>query len=478
MMHKARRLITAIVERARGFTLVELLITVVIIAILTAIAVPAYIFVVANAQDSAAKQQLSSVRSAQQIHQTTKSVFVGGAQLASSGLLKVPATVSVAASSAGDCFTAMSLSDSKKMFWVDSWTPSPTLYSPGVSVSDCVPLGGMATDLNPAAPNAQSDFTWTTASGFATVTGYTGTRADVVIPDTFTNGAGSYPLRTIKNSSFTGNTVIKTVVIPEGVKTVGFDAFSYTNLTSVVLPESLTGIQSSAFRGAKLSTVSIPDSVTYIDYGAFRDNALTAVKLPAGLTVVADQTFMGNLLTSVDIPQTVARIGISAFSTNDLTGVTLPSGLTILDQNSFFRNEITSIVLPNGLTTLALASFGDNLISTVVIPPSVAVVGSYAFSNNPVTSLTIPAGVTTIGSYAFQSSMLTAVTFPSSVTSIGAEAFRSSTLANAYFEGGAPATFTTKGTSGSLGSAATVRHRSGATGFTSPTWFGYTTAVY
>lgn len=51
-----------------GFTMVELLITVVIIAILTAIAVPAYISVVTNAQNSAAQQTISSVIAAEDLY--------------------------------------------------------------------------------------------------------------------------------------------------------------------------------------------------------------------------------------------------------------------------------------------------------------------------------------------------------------------------------------------------------------------------
>jgi prepilin-type N-terminal cleavage/methylation domain-containing protein len=51
-----------------GFTLIELLITVVIIAILTAIAIPAYISVVSGAQDAAAKQTISSVIGAEDLY--------------------------------------------------------------------------------------------------------------------------------------------------------------------------------------------------------------------------------------------------------------------------------------------------------------------------------------------------------------------------------------------------------------------------
>lgn len=64
---------------------------------------------------------------------------------------------------------------------------------------------------------------------------------------------------------------IKSVIIEEGVTSVGSDAFSYcANLAYVSLPDSLTYISSEAFSECKsLQEITIPDSVEYIGIAAF-----------------------------------------------------------------------------------------------------------------------------------------------------------------------------------------------------------------
>ena len=82
---------------------------------------------------------------------------------------------------------------------------------------------------------------------------------------------------------------IKAVVIPNGVTSIGYSAFSgCTSLTSVNIPNSVTSIGDSAFSGCtSLTSVDIPNSVTSIGDSAFPGS--TNISCPDGY-VFADNS--------------------------------------------------------------------------------------------------------------------------------------------------------------------------------------------
>ena len=66
------------------------------------------------------------------------------------------------------------------------------------------------------------------------------------------------------------NDLIKTVIIKDGVTTIGNRAFSECGLTSVTIPNTVTSIGLGAFDHCNsLSSVTIPNSVTTIGVAAF-----------------------------------------------------------------------------------------------------------------------------------------------------------------------------------------------------------------
>ena len=76
-------------------------------------------------------------------------------------------------------------------------------------------------------------------------------------------------------------TALISVIIQEGVTSIGPDAFSHCALTSVTIQEGVTSIGHGAFSHcASLTSVTIPDSVTSIGEHAFSNcDSLTLVSL-------------------------------------------------------------------------------------------------------------------------------------------------------------------------------------------------------
>lgn len=99
-----------------------------------------------------------------------------------------------------------------------------------------------ATKTEPAA----KDFTYTVKGDRVTVTAYNGSAVNVQIPATI----DGKPVVAVGDRAFLNNKTVQSIVLPEGVETVGWFAFSGC---------------------ISLGAVSVPSSVESISYGAFEN---------------------------------------------------------------------------------------------------------------------------------------------------------------------------------------------------------------
>ena len=136
------------------------------------------------------------------------------------------------------------------------------------------------------------------ADNTATVSGYTGTATEVVIPAEVTHEDNTYKVTAIGGYAFLGDFTLTNVIIPEGVTEIAYYAFAgCTSLTNVTIPEGVTYIGELAFNSCRsLTSVTIPEGVTMIDGSAFRGcTSLTSVSLPASLTECGEAFYRLNL---------------------------------------------------------------------------------------------------------------------------------------------------------------------------------------
>ena len=319
--------------------------------------------------------------------------------------------------------------------------------------------------------SSDSDFTITDN----VLTAYSGTAAEIVIPEGVTK---------IASSVFSGKKEITSVALPSSLTTIGDNAFSYcSNLTKIELPESLKTIGNQAFQSTGIKELKIPKNVETLGIGAFQDcaklgkvevegtkdidcvnypfygcNQIKEIIFPEGMTKIPEGIFkMATLAEGVQvtIPMTVTEIGGQAFIyCSNLTEVDLPEGLKTIGSSAFQSTGIKELKIPKTVETLGIGAFQDcvalgrvevegtkdidcvnypfrgcNQIKEIIFPEGMTKIPEGIFKMATLAEgvqVTIPMTVTEIGGQAFiYCSNLTEVDLPEGLKTIGSSAFQS-----------------------------------------------------
>ena len=227
------------------------------------------------------------------------------------------------------------------------------------------------------------------------------------------SGTGDMKDYSGKNSPFYEDPFIESIIIENGVTSIGVYAFyGCTSLTNVTIGNNVTSIGSFAFeKCTSLTNVTIPNSVTSIGSEAFYNTAY-----------YNDESNWNN---------GVLYISDCLIDTNDdfdsTTDYIIKDGTRIIANYALsYCDNLTSVTIPNSVTSIGNYTFlGCTSLTNITIPDSVTTIGDYAFLYcTSLASVTIGNSVTSIGDYAFKNcTSLTSVSIPNSVTSIGDSAF-------------------------------------------------------
>ena len=278
---------------------------------------------------------------------------------------------------------------------------------------------------------------------------YTGNETSLVLPDNY-NGE-SY---VINDRAFYYCYNLTSVVIPNGVTSIGNDAFSgCSNLTNITIGNSITSIGDFAFSScSNLASVTIPNSVTSIGYGAFfYCVSLTSISISNSVEKINDSAFYYcHNLKSVVIPNGVTSIGAYVFyACSSLTSITIPNSVEKINDSAFYGcsnlkynedNEYDNAYYLGNDTNpyLVLVEAISSNITSCEINKNCKLLMASAFKGcSSLTSITIPNGVTSIGDYAFENcNNLESIIIPSSVKKIGQKAFSDcSSFTSVYYTG-------------------------------------------
>ena len=147
------------------------------------------------------------------------------------------------------------------------------------------------------------------------------------------------------------------------------------NLVGIMLPQGVTSIGENAFSRSGLSEIVMPDSLAEIgDYAFYECTGLTSVIIPDGVTAIGKEAFRNcSSLKTMTIPASVATIGDNAVSSNG-TGTIQGFEVTYkgtIAQWKTLREGFTSDSKSNYTLSKAIVRCTDGVFCTADNAPSV-----------------------------------------------------------------------------------------------------------
>ena len=392
----------------RGFTIVELVIVIVVIAILAAVLIPTFSSLTEKANASADEQLLRTMNT------------VLSAAEAEGEIPHHIGEVKHILYEAGINVYEYDIMHPKSKGHLFAWDPADNRIH---LVKESDPLGELV-DL-------AADYRPPVTSGNSPVVNKPYEDPPVACDDlafTLDESTDTYVV------SGLGNCNCKSLYIPsthlgKPVTAIKDEAFSPTNLNFVSIPPSVNYIGKHAFKRVIALTEAVihGDQVT-VGEEAFSTTRLKKITFTGKSATLGDALFKGcALLTDVNFPRELERIGDNTFENcTNLQKIALPPALSYLGNNAFLGcSRLTEITLPSSLEYVGSNAFrGCSHLTEITLPPSVVFYGEYALRGSGIQRVHFPDGTVSIEKSCLDScTNLTEVIIADTVTSIGDYAF-------------------------------------------------------
>lgn len=247
--------------------------------------------------------------------------------------------------------------------------------------------------------------------------GYPKPQGEIILPSTVTYNDIAYSVTTIDNYAFHNcEDLTGTLAIPEGIESIGREAFYYCHFSSIVIPRSVSFIDPAAFRLCENR------NFVYVD-----DNNPTYYS-ENNAVINKDGKTMLLACNTTTIPDYIEIIGSYAFSGIGNEGdLVIPNSVKSIEENAFEESHfLGSLMLSESLETIGYSAFrSSRFTGSLTIPNSVTEIGGCAFLSAGFTgNLTLPSSISNIIGHAFAYTNFTGtLTIPNSVTEIGTKAF-------------------------------------------------------
>ena len=420
----------------KGFTLVELVIVIAVIAILAAVLLPTFSNIIENAKESSRYQQ---ARNAQK-------------ELVSAEGYLPEDTIGMMIGI--DDHIYVITNDGLEVAHIRSKSRLEKLDIEGISNSKIIIYDKIETD-GVKTPNG---VLFTAGIAYHTTNSVDSEIVYVNFDDPEVNVADyitidSNGVTSLKN---TYTNKVAEISLPEEVTELGANAFYNCQLlTKVVINSDITAVGANAFYNCtRLNYIYLPDSVETIGASAFSNcSALTKMYIPDKVGSIMNNTFYYcSNLTQLVVGNGVTTIGSNAFyRCNNIKDITIGDGITDLTPFNFnnIKGNVEHIVLGKGITTIpnqfmqyayylkdikfrgAVTSIGNNAfyyctrMTEFEMPQTVTSIGQGAlYGCYLITQIEIPSAITQIPSnLCYDCRALKKVKLNGTITDIGANAF-------------------------------------------------------
>lgn len=155
-----------------------------------------------------------------------------------------------------------------------------------------------------------------------------------------------------------------TTIIPDDIKIIGSNSFSYLDITEIIIPENVLKIQSGAFTMCeKLTSVLLPEGLTELGEQVFYGcKSLESITLPSTLTTIGNQAFHMPLL-----PYKLKTVISQIADPFDIPEYVFISGAGNLEpSNPELANLDITLIVPTGKKGVYASKTGWNTITNIV----------------------------------------------------------------------------------------------------------------
>lgn len=192
------------------------------------------------------------------------------------------------------------------------------------------------------------------------------------------------------------------VRIPNGVTTIGNNAFQGTRLSALTLPDTVTGIGSYSFGVTDISSLNLGTGLTTIGNWAFGTvSGLTSVNIPSSVTSIGNRAFYNSTASKFYFTSpTPATLGTSALNSTNLTEIIVPclyfndyvtawpqyeQYMTCQDTELYFVTDTSNVAGTGETRTITILNTNINSNRTGLnLPIDFPAQGSYVVSGNTI----------------------------------------------------------------------------------------------